>query len=64
MIDRIILTRYKTLVVGDILIDDRPELTGIKSPTWEHVLFDQPYNKAVTGKRRLNWQNYQKVLGI
>lgn len=63
-VDRMILTRDKTLIQGDILIDDRPEIKGLKQPSWEHILFDQPYNREIKGKRRLNWQNYREVLGI
>ncbi|NLG74473.1 MAG: 5'-3'-deoxyribonucleotidase [Chloroflexi bacterium] len=61
-IGRMILTEDKTLIRGDILIDDRPELPGSDTPTWEHVLYDQPYNRAVGNKRRLTWQNWKTVL--
>lgn len=61
---RTILTRDKTLVRGRVLIDDKPEVRGVAEPEWEHVLYDRPYNRSVTGKRRLNWQNYREVLGI
>ncbi len=53
-IDKIVLTRDKTVVDGRVLIDDRPHVTGSHTqPTWEHVLFDQAYNRQVPGKRRL-----------
>ena len=61
---RLILTRDKTIVLGDILIDDRPEVTGAETPAWEHVLYDQPYNRKVKGRRRLTWQNWKEVLGL
>ncbi|MCC7450787.1 MAG: 5'-3'-deoxyribonucleotidase [Anaerolineae bacterium] len=61
-VDRIVLTRDKTLVNGDILIDDRPHIDGAAKPTWEHVLYDQPYNRSETGKRRLTWDNWRTVL--
>ena len=42
-VDRIILTRDKTLVRGDILLDDAPQAKGSSlEPVWEHVYFDQP----------------------
>lgn len=63
-VDRIIMTRDKTLVSGDILIDDRPTLFGVQQPSWEHIIFDQPYNREALDKRRLNWQNYREVLGL
>ncbi len=61
--ERIILTRDKTLVHGDILIDDKPNITGIATPTWKHIFYDQPYNRAHNGQR-LTWENYQEVLNI
>lgn len=36
---RVILSRDKTLVRGDVLIDDKPAVTGSLTPTWRHVLF-------------------------
>jgi 5'-nucleotidase len=62
-VERIIMTRDKTLTQGDILIDDKPEITGAGVPRWEHVVFDQPYNKDVSN-RRIDWSNYREVLGI
>jgi 5'-nucleotidase len=44
--ERVILTRDKTLVRGDVLIDDKPVIGGISTPQWRHVLFDQPYNRS------------------
>lgn len=52
---RMILTSDKTAVRGDILIDDRPEIHGAFTPSWEHVLFSQPYNlTADDGRRRID----------
>lgn len=61
---RIVLTRDKTLVRGSILIDDKPEITGVAVPEWEHVIYDRPCNRNASGKRRINWQNYREVLGL
>ena len=61
-INNIILTRDKTIVRGDILIDDIPEPKGIEKPEWEHVLFDSPYNRHITGKRRMTWDNWRSIL--
>jgi len=60
---RLVLTKDKTIIAGDVLIDDRPSLHGIATPAWEHVLYDQPYNRHVTSKRRLTWKNWREVLG-
>lgn len=59
---RTVLTYDKTLVHGDILIDDKPRIKGAATPTWEHVIYDQPYNREVNGQRRLTWANWQDVL--
>lgn len=59
---RLILASDKTLVHGDILIDDRPDVKGVAQPSWEHVLYDQPYNHEIKGQRRLTWENWQAVL--
>jgi 5'-nucleotidase len=61
-IDRIIFTRDKTLIRGDLLIDDKPLITGSLTPTWEHVLYDRPYNQQANDKRRLTWDNWQEIL--
>ncbi|ETH88912.1 5' nucleotidase, deoxy (Pyrimidine), cytosolic type C protein (NT5C) [Bordetella pertussis STO1-CHOC-0018] len=39
---RLILTRDKTLVQGDLLIDDRPVITGAARPRWRHIIYDAP----------------------
>lgn len=59
---RIILTKDKTMVRGDLLIDDKPEITGVFEPTWEHIVFDYPYNKHIKEKRRLSWDNWEKII--
>jgi 5'-nucleotidase len=60
-VKRIILTKDKTLIKADCLIDDKPEITGVESvPSWEHVLYDRPYNKE-GNKRRLTWENWKDV---
>lgn len=60
---RIILTKDKTLIHGNYLIDDKPEIRGIKNPTWEQIIFDAPYNRDITGLKRLkNWSEWQNIL--
>ncbi|MBN2303039.1 MAG: 5'-3'-deoxyribonucleotidase [Anaerolineae bacterium] len=63
-IERVVLTRDKTLIHADILIDDRLQIVGREAPTWEHIVYDQPYNRADTGdlKRRLTWETWRAVL--
>jgi 5'-nucleotidase len=57
-----IMTRDKTLVKGDYLIDDKPEIIGSASPEWEHLLFDYPYNQDAKNKRRINWKNWKDII--
>jgi 5'-nucleotidase len=59
---RTIIASDKTLVRGDVLIDDRPYIKGNHTPVWEYILFDQPYNRQVTEFRRLDWSNWREVL--
>ncbi len=61
---RIIVTKDKTIVRGDILIDDNPNIAGVYQPAWEHVIFAAPYNKGVTDKRRMNWANWRDILEV
>lgn len=61
-VKRMILTKDKTLVRGDYLIDDKPVITGVESnPSWEHILYDRPYNKNVD-RKRITWMNWKEVL--
>jgi hypothetical protein len=41
-VNRVILTHDKTLVRGDVLIDDKPGITGNMIPAWKHLVFDSP----------------------
>ena len=63
MTKSMVLTRDKTLVQGDIIIDDKPEISGLVKPTWEHIIYDHPYNRN-RSNRRLNWANWRQVLGV
>lgn len=48
--NRLILTKDKTLVHGNLLIDDKPLIQGAVKPRWKHVLFDAPYNRGVADR--------------
>ncbi len=61
-VKRLILSKDRTLLKADILIDDRPSITGVVDPPeWEHVLYDRPYNQGIN-KRRITWNNWREVL--
>ena len=59
---QIVLTKDKTIIKGDFLIDDKPAITGaVDPPEWEHILYDRPYNRHIN-KRRLAWENWKDIL--
>lgn len=61
--DRVIITTDKTLVRGDYLIDDKPDVKGSMPPTWEHVYFSQPYNTDRADRRRITeWTEWETVI--
>jgi 5'-nucleotidase len=55
------LTYDKTICAADLLIDDKPVITGSRKPSWMHVLFDQPYNKSVDGPRIMDWSEPERI---
>eukprot|EP00435_Cladocopium_sp_Y103_P010079 s297_g2.t1 len=62
-LERLIITRDKTHVQGDILVDDKPQVTGRQPTLWTHVLFDQAYNRKVDDKARMSsWSQWAEVL--
>jgi len=62
---KIVLTKDKTVVNGDVLIDDKPRIDGIEGkPSWVHVLYDQPYNRWLKRVKRLTWENWREVLDV
>jgi 5'-nucleotidase len=61
--DRTIITKDKTLVRGEVLVDDKPVITGLLTPTWEHIVFDRSYNRHVPNQRiNGDWSNWEEVL--
>lgn len=65
---RAIYTYDKTIIYGDILIDDKPIIEGFmnhegRKPFWTHVLFDHRHNKKVDTPYRLkHWNDWRKVI--
>lgn len=49
--DRLVLTADKTTLRGVVLIDDKPEITGVMRPLWEHIVYHRNYNHDTTGVR-------------
>jgi len=62
-LERLIITRDKTHVQGDLLVDDKPRVSGSRTASWTHVLFNQSYNKSMEGKARLSaWSEWADAL--
>ena len=59
--NRLVIAQDKTRVIGDWLIDDKPEVNGLLRPTWEHILFTQEYNKDLDGVRVV-WSTVIEVI--
>ena len=64
-LERIIITRDKSVIRGKVLIDDKPHVKGqCDTPDWTQILFEQPYNLEVNDKPRMcKWSDWRKVLG-
>jgi 5'-nucleotidase len=59
-VKRVILCQDKTTVRGDILVDDKPNISGLHYPTWQQCLFDAPYNQVRTDLPRMNeWSDWE-----
>lgn len=60
---KLILTMDKTAVAGDVLIDDKPHIEGQLNPSWDHIVYDQLWNRKVKNKlRMLDWSEWKNVL--
>lgn len=52
----LILTSDKTVVRGNVLVDDRPDIHGaIDRPEWTQVYYDHLYNRDEQGPRINRW---------
>jgi 5'-nucleotidase len=56
-ISKMVITKDKTIVRGDVLIDDNPHVKGILTPTWSLVTYKQPYNNG-----QFTWEDWKKNL--
>lgn len=63
---RLILTADKTVIHGDILVDDKPIITGDMEPTWTHVVFgDYAYNRTSAAPIRMrSWGAPEKLIEL
>ncbi|XP_062915376.1 5'(3')-deoxyribonucleotidase, mitochondrial-like [Mobula hypostoma] len=66
-LELMLLTRDKTLISGSLLIDDKPDISGVEPhPEWEHILFSACHNMHVqlrAPRRRLHsWADDWRLL--
>ncbi|XP_036268022.1 5'(3')-deoxyribonucleotidase, cytosolic type [Pipistrellus kuhlii] len=67
-VERIVMTRDKTVVSGDLLIDDKDTILGQEeSPAWEHILFTCCHNQHLAlpppRRRLLSWSdNWREII--
>lgn len=59
-----VITKDKTQVMCDVLVDDKPDITGRYVPTWTQVLFDQPYNRHCVLPRLNSWDDWHTLLPL
>lgn len=63
---RTILTDDKTLVMGDVLIDDRPLIEGENpNPTWKHLCFGEyGYSSTTQSERAKTWDDVEIAIEL
>ncbi|WP_198013054.1 5' nucleotidase, NT5C type [Microbacterium sp. oral taxon 186] len=62
---RTALVEDKTTLIADILIDDKPNITGYYTPRWRQLLYGEyPYNLHIPGPRLRQWTNAADVLEL
>ncbi|MFE1168454.1 hypothetical protein [Nocardiopsis sp. NPDC058789] len=57
-----VITRDKSRVLGDVLIDDKPEVTGAVQPQWSLLRFTRHYNRLLEGPRIDDWSQWREGL--
>lgn len=60
-VKRTILAPDKTIVHGDYLIDDHPNINGVNAtPSWKQLMFKQPYNQNSMGQK-FSWEDWPEL---
>lgn len=62
-VNKLILTRDKTLVRGNVLIDDKPAIKGAMAPTWEHLVYESPYS-GLPETHTFKWSDWPNLRDI
>ncbi len=61
---RTVIAGDKTVVTGDFLVDDKPDITGCAAPSWTQVFYTRPWNLHKEGPRIHTWgdDSWRRVL--
>ena len=63
--ERVIITVDKTWVHGDVLVDDKPEVTGALTPSWSHLRFaSKGTDHLEDGREISDWSQWRAVLDL
>lgn len=57
---RLIITKDKTIVDGDYLIDDKPEIKGVCIPNWTQIHYEHNYT-PVDADYRFTWEKWKEL---
>ena len=58
-----LITRDKHLAIGRILIEDNPDVVGVRA-RWRPVIFDQPWNQNARAPRMFGWGDLSVVYAL
>lgn len=63
-VKRIIMAHDKTLVNAEILVDDKPVITGLHAPAWTRIMPDRSFNRYVQDGEIVmdTWHDWPRVL--
>lgn len=61
---RATITMDKTMQIGDVLIDDHPNITGHNpNPVWTQLRLTRPHNVGLPGHRFQDWGQWESAVG-
>lgn len=63
LLPRLIIAGDKSMVRGDFLLDDAPELDHMRRATWQPILFRAPYNGSASEWGGLGLPSYDWSMG-
>lgn len=62
-IEMLVALKHKHFLTKGLIIDDNPDvLEKCKTNGHDVIIFDQPWNKTISGKRVSSWHEIEKIL--